>query len=171
MRARRLLIAVVVGGAIAAACAPAVAQPLPLGGRCLLMAGAGHAVCRSPPVVWPPPPVGVAPAPAGLSGHAARAATSRARLAIGFADFAAAYSLYRLLSATDSHRGCRLQPTCSLFAAQAARRFGFWRGLLIGLARAQMEHGDQGGWLPRALASDGDFIFLDPVERWIPGEP
>jgi hypothetical protein len=64
-----------------------------------------------------------------------------------------------------------LQPTCSLFAAQAARRLGFWRGLLMGLARAQMAHTDQDGLLPRALASDGQFIFLDPVERWLQREP
>ena len=82
---------------------------------------------------------------------------------IGFVDFAAGYSIYRLISAPDEQRRCRLQPTCSLFAAKAARRFGLLRGLLMGFARAQMSHAD----LPRALASDGKFIFLDPVERWI----
>jgi hypothetical protein len=74
------------------------------------------------------------------------------------------------VSATDEHRRCRLQPTCSLFAARAARRFGLLRGLLMGLARSQMSHGDQDGFLPRALASDGQFIYLDPVERWIHGD-
>ena len=138
-----------------------------------MMANAGHAVCRSSPAASPRPSAGVAPARAAAvpGGLPARAATTPARRGIGFADLAAAYSLYRLLSATDVHRGCRLQPTCSLFAAQAARRLGFWRGLLLGLARAQMEHGDQGGWLPRAVVSDGDFIFLDPLELWLPGEP
>ena len=147
--------------ATAVASAPALAQRPSLGGRCLMMGGAGHAVCRplSPTVptlpTSPPTPPGGAPA----------------RAAIGFADFAGAYSLYRLVSATDAHRGCRLQPTCSLFAAQAARRFGLWRGLLLGLARAQMAHDDQGGFLSAAVAPDGDFIFLDPVERWIRGAP
>jgi putative component of membrane protein insertase Oxa1/YidC/SpoIIIJ protein YidD len=157
VRARRLCSAVVVAVAAATTVtiAPALAAPASLGGRCLTMGGAGHAVCRS---ASPPVRTGSVP-------------VRPARTAITFADFAGAYSLYRLISATDAHRGCRLQPTCSLFAAQAARRFGWWRGLLLGLARAQMAHDDQGGFLPAAVASDGELIFLDPVERWIHGAP
>ena len=139
----------------AVASAPALAEPASLGGRCLMMGGGGHSVCRAPSARSAPAASGGAPA----------------RAAIAFADFAGAYTLYRLVSATDGHRGCRLQPTCSLFAAQAAHRFGWWRGLLLGLARAQMAHDDQGGFLPAAVASDGGFIFLDPVERWIHGAP
>ncbi len=134
---------------LAATPSAAVAAPA-LGGGCLMMAGAGHGVCR-PTSIAPPVPV---------------AAADR----IGFADFAGAYSIYRLVSATDAHRRCRLQPTCSLFAARAARQLGVLRGLLMGLARSQMSHTDQDGFLPRALASDGQFIYLDPVERWLHGE-
>jgi hypothetical protein len=131
----------------------AVAAP-PLGGRCVTMVGAGNGACRSPVVLPRAPaasPIAAAPDP------------------IGFADFAGAYSIYRLVSATDDHRRCRLQPTCSLFAARAARQLGLLRGLLMGFARAQMSHDDQDGFLPRALGSDGRFIYLDPVERWLHG--
>ena len=121
-----------------------------LAGRCVMMAGAGHAACR-------------------VAGNASPAVPA-ARF--GYADFAGGYSLYRLLSTTDGdHRRCRLQPTCSLFAAQAARQLGLLRGLLMGLARAQMSHSDQGGVLPSAVASDGQFVFLDPVRRWLHGAP
>jgi hypothetical protein len=138
------------GAAVAAPRAPS------LGGRCLMMDGAGHGVCRSPPVI--------------ASGGVPRAAAAPpAADRIELADFAGAYSIYRMVSATDEHRRCRLQPTCSLFAARAARQLGLLRGLLMGFARAQMSHDDQDGFLPRALASDGNFIYLDPVERWIHG--
>lgn len=130
---------------MAAALVAPAARAEPVVAPCTMMAGAGHATCRS--VIAPVTPV--------------------ARDPLGFADFAAGYSIYRLISATDQQRRCRLQPTCSLFAAQAARRFGLLRGLLMGFARAQMSHSDQDGLLPRALASDGKFIFLDPVERWM----
>jgi hypothetical protein len=53
---------------------------------------------------------------------------------------------------------------------RAARQLGLLRGLLMGFARSQMSHTDQDGFLPRALASDGQFIYLDPVERWIHGD-
>jgi len=32
-------------------------------------------------------------------------------------------------------RTCRFQPTCSEYAAQALRRYGAWRGLLLAAAR------------------------------------
>jgi len=117
------------------------------------MSGAGHGACR--PAA---PPVVALPAPAPTSAR------------VDFADFAGAYSIYRLVSATDDHRRCRLQPTCSLFAVRAARQLGLLRGLLMGFARAQMSHSDQDGFLPRVLGSDGNFIYLDPVERWIHGD-
>ena len=129
----------------------AVAAPS-LAGRCLMMTGAGHGACRGAS----PPPVAGAPAPPSDR--------------IDFADFAGGYSIYRLVSATDQYRRCRLQPTCSLFAARAARQLGLLRGLLMGFARAQMSHSDQDGFLPRKLGSDGNFIYLDPVERWIHGD-
>lgn len=125
-----------------------------------MMTGAGHGACRSPaPVVraGSPPVVGVAP-------------STPTPTRIDFADFAGAYSIYRLVSATDDNRRCRLQPTCSLFAARAARQLGLLRGLLMGFARAQMSHSDQDGFLPGVLGSDGNFIYLDPVERWIHGD-
>jgi hypothetical protein len=130
---------------------PAAFASPSLGGRCLMMTGAGHGACRgdSPPVVRAPAP-----------------SSDR----IDFADFAGGYSIYRLVSATDQYRRCRLQPTCSLFAARAARQLGLLRGLLMGFARAQMSHSDQDGLLPRELGSDGNFIYLDPVERWIHGD-
>jgi hypothetical protein len=130
--------------ALGAAAAVAAPDATSLGGACVVMRGAGVARCRA-------------------------AQPRRETLAsdnFGYADFAAGYSLYRLVSATDQQRRCRLQPTCSLFAARAARRFGLLRGLLMGLARAQMEHSDQGGLLPRAVASDGQFIYFDPIQRW-----
>jgi hypothetical protein len=114
-----------------------------LGGRCMKMAGAGHAGCRA----------AAPPAPAR----------------VGFGDLGGAYGIYRMIGRSDDHRQCRLQPTCSLFTAQAARRVGFWRGLLMGLARTQMSHSDQGGLLPASVASDGRFIYFDPVDRWIHG--
>jgi hypothetical protein len=141
-------------GAGAAAATPGSAS---LGGHCTTMAGAGSAQCRRSPAPATP-----------MSGPRAVAARDPSQ-AIGFADFAAGYSIYRLVSATEDQRRCRLQPTCSLFAARAARRFGLLRGLLMGLARAQMAHTDQDGLLPRAVASDGKFIYLDPVDRWIHG--
>lgn len=150
------------GMACIASCALGVLVPAfavraePVVGHCTMMAGAGHAVCRVPRA-----PIATPPAGAFVS------APDR----IGFADFAGGYSIYRLISATDEQRRCRLQPTCSLFAARAARRFGLLQGLLMGFARAQMSHSDQGGLLPRAIASDGRFIYLDPVERWIHGAP
>ncbi len=141
---------------VAAFAAPA-ARAEQVVGRCTMMAGAGHATCRVP----------AAPVAPSHTGEPTGDASGGVRARPGFADFAAGYSIYRLISATDQQRRCRLQPTCSLFAAQAARRFGLLRGLLMGFARAQMSHSDQDGFLPRALASDGKFIFLDPVERWI----
>lgn len=149
MPARQLFAALVIVTTIALA-PPARSESLTA--HCLQMTAAGYPSCRH----YPSSSSSAAPTPA-------RPITS--------ADFAGIYSLYRLLSATDPHRGCRLQPTCSLFAAQAVRRFGLLRGLLMGLARAQMAHTDQGDFLPRAPASDGRFIYLDPVERWLPGEP
>jgi putative component of membrane protein insertase Oxa1/YidC/SpoIIIJ protein YidD len=159
-------VAVALSGAAVAACASATpvraAEPPSLAGRCLMMAGAGHAGCRraagsaSAPIAPTTPAPAPAPAPAP---------------GFGYADFAGAYSLYRLVSATDGHRRCRLQPTCSLFAAQAARQLGLLRGLLMGLARAQMSHSDQGGVLPPSVASDGQFVFFDPVRRWLHGAP
>jgi hypothetical protein len=155
VRPRRLFtVAVILAGAPAATGAAANAQPGALGVPCLMMAGAGHAGCRTTSLT-------------PLSRRPGEAAPEP----IGFADFAAGYSLYRLVSATDPHRACRLQPTCSLFAAQAARRVGWWRGLLMGLARAQTAHTDQDGFLLRALAPDGQFIFLDPVDRWLRRAP
>ena len=139
---------------------PAAFAAPSLTGRCLMMTGAGHGACRSPaPVVRAASPL-----------LAAAAAPIRSADRIDFADFAGAYSIYRLVSATDDHRRCRLQPTCSLFAARAARQLGLLRGLLMGFARAQMSHSDQDGFLPRVLGSDGNFIYLDPVERWIHGD-
>jgi hypothetical protein len=41
----------------------------------------------------------------------------------------------------------------------------------MGLARAQMSHSDQDGLLAGTVASDGELIFFDPVERWIHGAP
>jgi membrane protein insertion efficiency factor YidD len=139
---------------------PAALAAPSLGGRCLRMTGAGHGVCPSlaPAVRGASPPVAAAAPPAPASSR------------IDFADFAGAYSIYRLVSATDEHRRCRLQPTCSLFAARAARQLGLLRGLLMGFARAQMSHSDQDGFLPRVLGSDGNFIYLDPVESWIHGD-
>jgi hypothetical protein len=172
------------GGGVAHAAGPSgVARREPLVARCLVMSGAGHPICRRAPDAPPPtlatPPGVAAPArafspalalsPASTPVLSPAPAPPAARF--GFADFGGAYALYRLVSATNDYRRCRLQPTCSLFAAQAARRFGLLRGLLMGLARAQMSHSDQGGLLPRELASDGQFIFLDPVERWLHPEP
>jgi hypothetical protein len=155
-----VITAISVGLAAVGVVAPAVAAPPKsesLAGRCTTMAGAGRAQCRGSSVV-----------PSATGGP--RAVSARAvSEPIGFADFGAGYSIYRLVSATQGQRRCRLQPTCSLFAARAAQRFGLLRGLLMGLARAQMEHADQDGLLPRAVASDGKFIFFDPVERWIHG--
>jgi putative component of membrane protein insertase Oxa1/YidC/SpoIIIJ protein YidD len=153
---RQIAVGVVAFFAALVAMTPAAVAAPSLGGRCLMMAGAGHATCRSP-------------VPRAL-GSSAPAVAPPASDHIGFADFAGVYSVYRLVSATNEHRRCRLQPTCSLFAARAARQLGLLRGLLMGLARSQMSHSDQGGVLPSALASDGQFIYLDPVERWIHGD-
>ncbi len=158
--AARVAVRVAAGVALlvaALALAPAAARahdsaPASLRAPCLRMTGAGHASCAT------------------AVASAAGVGVSRrldAADAIGLSDVAGAYSLYRLVSATEDHRGCRLQPTCSLFAVRAVRRAGLWRGLLMAFARPQMEHADQGGLLPRVLASDGDFIYLDPVERWL----
>ena len=164
-RVRRRSVAVVTSASVGLAAAAwlllvavAAATPSPgsLAGRCTTMAGAGRAQCRRSGPGTP------APGPDTVD---ARDAPAR----IGFADFGGGYSVYRLVSATEGQRRCRLQPTCSLFAARATQRFGLLRGLLMGLARAQMEHADQDGLLPRAVASDGKFIFFDPVERWIHG--
>ena len=144
--ARTVLAGLLIGALVDVATAVAVAAPGPsgLGGGCVAMRGAGVAGCRP--------------------GAAQRGDPGPEMF--GYADFAAGYSLYRLVSATEPQRRCRLQPTCSLFAARAARRFGLLRGLLMGLARAQMEHSDQGGLLPRAVAPDGQFIYFDPPARW-----
>lgn len=120
----------------------AQAPPVGLQPRCLTSAGAGRVLCRA-----------AAPASARSSGVGA---------ALG-----GAYVVYRSLNAVaGAHRRCRLEPTCSLFAVQAVERFGFWSGLLAGLARLQMEHGDQGGLLAPVLGSDGLFLYRDPVARW-----
>lgn len=39
-------------------------------------------------------------------------------------------------------------------------------GLIWGLARMQMEHDDQGGYLHPVVASDGEFIYDDPISNW-----
>jgi hypothetical protein len=159
--------ALALGLVVVGAAAPVSAEPSSLAGHCLRMTGAGRAACRS----TLPPSSASASAPALVARAspdvAASAAPGSSPAPVGFADFAAGYSLYRLVSATEGQRRCRLQPTCSLFAARAARRFGLLRGLLMGLARAQMAHSDQDGFLTRAVASDGRFIFLDPVELWV----
>jgi hypothetical protein len=77
------------------------------------------------------------------------------------------YRLYRSVNFGEGQRRCRLQPTCSYFAVQAIRRFGLIPGFFMGMARAQMEHSDQGGLLRSSVASDDRFIFHDSVEQWI----
>jgi len=153
--------AITVAAVVVALAAPAGARAegrASLVAGCLVMSGAGHATCRRRSLAAPT----VAAAPRDGAGAGAAA---------GISDLGGAYPVYRLLGGFGEHRRCRLQPTCSLFAAQAARRLGILRGLLMGLARAQMSHSDQDGLLPAAVASDGEMIFFDPVERWIHGAP
>ncbi len=78
-----------------------------------------------------------------------------------------AYQFYRFLGARTAERRCRLQPTCSRFAVEAVAELGVIRGLFLGLARSQMEHSSQGGYLLPEMASDGRFIFVDPLATWI----
>ena len=151
--------AIAIAAAAACVTAPRVARADgSLVPTCVAMGGAGHATCRRPSAF----------ASASASAFASASANG---LGDGVTDLGGAYSVYRLVSDTSGHRRCRLQPTCSLFAAQAARRLGILRGLLMGLARAQMSHSSQDGLLGQAVASDGELIFFDPVERWIHGAP
>ena len=80
--------------------------------------------------------------------------------------FLGIYSFYRFMSQGSEHRRCRLHPTCSLFAARAISRYGLFRGGLMGLARAQMEHSDQGGYLRRDLGRDGYFLYPESFNNW-----
>lgn len=43
--------------------------------------------------------------------------------------------LYRYTFSAFMGRGCRYEPSCSLFTLKAMRAFGFWRGGWMGLAR------------------------------------
>lgn len=70
---------------------------------------------------------------------------------------------YHWYSQLYPQRQCRLQPTCSLYFEQASERRGFFAGVLLGLARLQMEHSDQGGYLQPLVASDGLLIYLDEL--------
>ena len=74
-------------------------------------------------------------------------------------------AFYRLLSAGDEHRQCRLHPTCSGFLISAWQTDGpiafLWTA-----ARIQMEHSDQDGFLHRRLASDGLWIYDDSAQLW-----
>jgi putative component of membrane protein insertase Oxa1/YidC/SpoIIIJ protein YidD len=81
-------------------------------------------------------------------------------------DFNSYFVLYRGFFSFHEYRKCRLQPTCSLFLVMAIKKYGLFNGLLKALARAQMEHSDQGGFLKNEIASDGQRIYLDPVELW-----
>lgn len=73
---------------------------------------------------------------------------------------------YRALSLGSEHRSCRFHPTCSAFAHQAVRRWGWVGGWLRAWARMQMDHSPQGGYLFRRLASDGGWIYPDGVAQW-----
>lgn len=76
------------------------------------------------------------------------------------------YAVYRTITAGSTHRRCRLEPSCSLFAVQAAEKYGVLKGLFLGFARAQMQHDNQSGRLERDIGADGYFIYLDPIENW-----
>lgn len=73
---------------------------------------------------------------------------------------------YRALSVGSQHRSCRLHPTCSAFAHQAVRRWGWVGGWLRTWARFQMDHSPQGGYLLRKVASDGGWIYPDGLAQW-----
>lgn len=80
-------------------------------------------------------------------------------------DLLGTYAVYRVVGRTSDVRRCRLTPTCSLFASQAFAADG-WLGLLLALARVQMEHGSQGGLLPARVGADDAYTYDDPLDSW-----
>jgi putative component of membrane protein insertase Oxa1/YidC/SpoIIIJ protein YidD len=80
-------------------------------------------------------------------------------------DLGGIWGLYRTLGRSEVRR-CRLQPTCSLFAVQAVRLRGPFWGAVVTLARVQMEHGAQGGFLVPRPWIDGGLVYFDPVSAW-----
>ncbi len=56
---------------------------------------------------------------------------------------------YQLLVSPLIPACCRFSPSCSHYAAESLRRYGFWRGLYLGLRRLLRCHPfHPGGWDP-----------------------
>lgn len=73
---------------------------------------------------------------------------------------------YRWIKSGHTERKCLLVPTCSKFAVDAVEKKGPIKGVLMGLARAQMLHDSQDGFL-MPVGFDGDQeLYADPVENW-----
>lgn len=57
--------------------------------------------------------------------------------------------LYQLLFSSFMGRSCRFYPTCSSYAAESLRRFGFWRGVYMAFFRICRCHPlNRGGYDP-----------------------
>lgn len=112
-----------------------------LAGRCVSVHAAGHATCSSPTTALP---------------------KGKAKDGI----LMDVYYFYRAISVGSEFRRCRLHPTCSLFTKHAVAKHGPVLGVIMGSARAQMEHSHQDEYLSRVLGTDGYFIYLDPLSNW-----
>lgn len=77
----------------------------------------------------------------------------------------AIYSFYRFVNKHKIRRTCNFSPSCSLFAKRVIKRDGAI-GFLKSLARSQMEHSNQNGFLNSFPSADGIILVKDSINSW-----
>lgn len=77
----------------------------------------------------------------------------------------AIYSFYRFVNRHKIRHTCNFSPSCSLFAKRIIKRDGAM-GFFKSLARSQMEHSNQNGFLNSFPSADGIILVKDSIKSW-----